>query len=74
MKNEYSLIAFIGEEHGGKGFPEMEFNPYEYAVIFRDHEDHEIWLNPDKISEMAEQLKEYAEFLKPLLKVSRLKQ
>lgn len=65
--NEYRLIAYIGEEHNGEGYTEMEFNPFEYAVIFRDSNDTEIWLDPDKIEEMAKQLKEFSEKLKPLL-------
>ena len=66
-KNEYRLIAYIGESCGGQGYTEMEFNPYEYAVIFRDSENNEIWLDPDCMVEMSEQLKEYVKRLKPFL-------
>jgi len=65
--NEYRLIAYVGEEADGQGFTEMEFNPFEYAVIFKDSQDNEIWLDPDCLEKMAEQLKEFAEKLKLII-------
>jgi len=37
--NQYKIMAYIGESHDGSCPLEMEYNPYEDAIIYRDNID-----------------------------------
>jgi hypothetical protein len=69
--NHYFLKAYISEEPNDGGLIEMEFEPYEYAVIIRDSKGNEIWTNPDRIFEMVKALKEYSKKLNQIIKLKR---
>ena len=67
MKQQ-KIIQYVGEEWNDTGgYTEMEYNPWENAVIFRstnsDGKDEEIWLDPTKMRIMIKELTEFVDTL-----------
>lgn len=54
---------YVGESHDGKGYPEAEFNPYEQAVIFRDHHGNAIRLKPESMRQALREVTAFVELL-----------
>jgi len=50
----------VGTRADGRGVTEMEYNPHQLAVIFRDKDGNEVLLNP---SRLRLTLKEFGEFV-----------
>lgn len=63
-KDLYRITTYIGEEFGGNGYTEIEFDPYEHAIIIRDSQENEVWFDPDSIKKMINTLINFAEKIK----------
>lgn len=74
VKNKYlqRVSQYVGQEKGDRCALEMEYDPYEEAVIFRTlmskegREHVEIWLDPETIGEMVEELTAFRDTLKKI--------